>query len=59
MFGATNHNLVHYVSSVTGSAVITANATTRYTLNFIDLSRTAAGGGGDAGADAEGLSVSW
>lgn len=40
VFGATDHDLVHYVSYRDRLGRITANATTRYTLNFIDLSRT-------------------
>ncbi len=40
MFGATDYDLVHYVSYRDRLGLITANATNRYTLNFIDLSRT-------------------
>ena len=40
VFGATDHDLVHYVSYRDRLGRITANVTTRYTLNFIDLSRT-------------------
>ncbi len=39
-FGATNYDLVHYVSYQDRLGLITANATTPYTLNFIDLSQT-------------------
>jgi len=40
VFGATDYDLVHYVSYRDRLGLITANATTPYTLNFIDLSRT-------------------
>lgn len=39
-FGATNYDLVHYVSYQDRLGLITANATTPYILNFIDLSQT-------------------
>ncbi|MET1005843.1 MAG: DUF1254 domain-containing protein [Propionibacteriaceae bacterium] len=39
-FGATNYDLVHYVSYRDRLGLITANATTPYILNFIDLSQT-------------------
>lgn len=39
-FGATNYDLVHYVTYADRLGLITANATTPYTLNFIDLSET-------------------
>jgi hypothetical protein len=40
VFGATNYDLVHYVSYQDRLGLITANATTPYTLNFIDLAET-------------------
>ena len=40
VFGATNYDLVHYVSYRDRLGLITANATTPYILNFIDLSQT-------------------
>jgi len=40
IFGATDYDLVHYVSYRDRLGLITANATTPYILNFIDLSRT-------------------
>lgn len=40
VFGATDYDLVHYVSYRDRLGLITANATTPYILNFIDLSRT-------------------
>jgi hypothetical protein len=40
VFGATDYDLVHYVSYRDRLGLITANATTPYTLNFIDLGRT-------------------
>src|SRR4051812_42545059 len=39
-FGATSSDLVHYVSYRDRLGIITANATTPYTLNFFDLNRT-------------------
>ena len=40
VFGATNYDLVHYVSYQDRLGIITANATTPYILNFIDLAET-------------------
>ena len=40
VFGATNFDLVHYVSYQDRLGLITANATTPYILNFINLSQT-------------------
>lgn len=40
VFGATSSDLVHYVSYRDRLGLITANATTPYTLNFFDLSQT-------------------
>jgi hypothetical protein len=40
VFGATDYDLVHYVSYRDRLGLITANATTPYILTFIDLSRT-------------------
>ena len=40
MFGATNYDLVQYLSYRDRLGLITANATTPYILNFIDLSET-------------------
>ena len=40
VFGATDYDLVHYVSYRDRLGLITANATTPYILNFSDLSRT-------------------
>src|SRR6201996_8448409 len=40
VFGATNYDLVHYVSYRDRLGLITANATTPYILNFIDLGQT-------------------
>ncbi|SOC88192.1 Uncharacterized conserved protein [Curtobacterium sp. 314Chir4.1] len=40
VFGATDHDLVHYVTYRDRLGLITANATTPYILNFFDLSRT-------------------
>ena len=40
VFGATNFDLVHYVSYRDRLGLITANATTPYILNFIDLAQT-------------------
>jgi hypothetical protein len=40
VFGATNYDLVHYVSYQDRLGLITANATTPYILNFIDLAET-------------------
>ena len=40
MFGATNFDLVHYVTYRDRLGLITANATTPYILNFIDLAET-------------------
>src|SRR5437870_2193025 len=40
IFGATNFDLVHYVSYRDRLGLITANATTPYILNFIDLAET-------------------
>src|ERR1700710_827435 len=40
VFGATNFDLVQYVSYQDRLGLITANATTPYILNFIDLSET-------------------
>ena len=39
-FGATSSDLVHYISYADRLGLITANATTPYTLNFFDLSET-------------------
>jgi hypothetical protein len=40
VFGATNFDLVHYVTYRDRLGLITANATTPYILNFIDLAET-------------------
>ena len=40
VFGATSSDLVHYVSYQDRLGLITANATTPYTLNFFDLADT-------------------
>ena len=40
VFGATNSDLVHYVTYRDRLGLITANATTPYILNFIDLGET-------------------
>ncbi|WP_067692159.1 DUF1254 domain-containing protein [Nocardia jejuensis] len=40
VFGATDFDLVHYVSYADRLGLITANATTPYILNFIDLDAT-------------------
>jgi hypothetical protein len=40
VFGATDHDLVHYVTYRDRLGLITANATTPYILNFFDLSVT-------------------
>src|SRR5579871_3760334 len=40
IFGATNFDLVHYISYRDRLGLITANATTPYILNFIDLTDT-------------------
>ncbi len=40
VFGATNFDIVHYVTYRDRLGLITANATTPYILNFIDLSQT-------------------
>lgn len=40
VFGATDHDLVHYVSYRDRLGLITANATTPYILNFFDLRST-------------------
>ena len=40
VFGATDYDLVHYVTYRDRLGLITANATTPYILNFIDLSQT-------------------
>ena len=40
VFGATDYDLVQYVSYRDRLGLITANATTPYILNFIDLGRT-------------------
>ena len=40
VFGATNFDLVHYVSYRDRLGLITANATTPYILNFIELAET-------------------
>src|SRR3954451_6599346 len=40
LFGATSSDLVHYVSYRDRLGLITANATTPYTLNFFDLGET-------------------
>ena len=40
VFGATDYDLVHYVSYRDRLGLITANATTPYILNFIDLGQT-------------------
>ena len=44
VFGATNCDLVHYVSYRDRLGLITANATTPYILNFIDLAETGSAG---------------
>ena len=40
VFGATNFDVVHYVTYADRLGLITANATTPYILNFIDLGQT-------------------
>ena len=40
VFGATDYDLVHYVTYRDRLGLITANATTPYILNFIDLGQT-------------------
>lgn len=40
VFGATDSDIVHYVSYEDRLGLITANATTPYILNFFDLGRT-------------------
>ena len=40
IFGATNTDIVHYVTYTDRLGLITANATTPYILNFIDLGET-------------------
>jgi hypothetical protein len=40
VFGATDYDLVHYVSYADRLGLITANATTPYVLTFVDLGRT-------------------
>lgn len=40
IFGATNFDIVHYVTYRDRLGLVTANATTPYILNFIDLSET-------------------
>ena len=40
VFGATNFDLVHYVSYRDRLGLITANATTPYILNFMELAET-------------------
>lgn len=40
VFGATDYDVVHYVSYQDRLGLITANATTPYILNFIDLATT-------------------
>jgi hypothetical protein len=40
VFGATNFDLVHYVTYQDRLGLITANGTTPYILNFIDLNQT-------------------
>ncbi len=40
VFGATNYDLVRYLTYADRLGLITANATTPYILNFIDLSET-------------------
>src|ERR1044072_6622103 len=40
VFGATNSAIVHYVTYRDRLGLITANATTPYTLNFFDLNQT-------------------
>ena len=40
VFGATDYDLVHYLTYRDRLGLITANATTPYILDFIDLSRT-------------------
>src|SRR3954447_10631393 len=40
VFGATSSDLVHYVTYRDRLGLITANATTPYTLNFFDLDAT-------------------
>jgi hypothetical protein len=40
VFGATSSDLVHYVTYRDRLGLITANATTPYTLNFFDLNQT-------------------
>jgi hypothetical protein len=40
LFGATSYDLVHYATYQEKLGILTANATTPYTLAFIDLSQT-------------------
>src|ERR1700722_10944328 len=40
VFGATSYDLVHYVTYQDKLGMLTANATTPYTMGFIDLSKT-------------------
>ena len=40
MFGATSYDLVHYATYQDKLGILTANATTPYTMGFIDLSQT-------------------
>ena len=40
LFGATSYDLVHYATYQDKLGILTANATTPYTLAFIDLSQT-------------------
>jgi len=40
LFGATNVDVVHYLTYADRLGLLTANATTPYTLNFIDLGDT-------------------
>ncbi len=40
VFGATNYDLVHYATYQDKLGILTANATTPYTMAFIDLTET-------------------
>ena len=60
VFGATSSDLVHYVSYRDRLGLITANATTPYTLNFFDLAETGpARDRASAGPTAGGISDFW
>jgi hypothetical protein len=40
VFGATSYDLVHYATYQDKLGILTANATTPYTMAFIDLTKT-------------------